>query len=422
MPTEAKKKDSFGNVITLGNEALVRLATSISPKRVLCIQGETAVGKSEITGQIARNLRSDFYKSPANCTAFCEAWNELTRGTSPIKSWTYEDGLPLVMRRLSQIQEGDLLGIPGDGFDGATRFKLTDWIAFVCRFPCVLFLDERNRGNDALKQATFEMQDSHAFHGMVFHPETRLMLAENVGDQYNVQSLDPAEMSRALMVNFKPTVKEWCAWARANGIDEAVVEYIELKEQFAYGQGTLEFPGQRDPGKKYPDRRNWTNLGREAASLDLFNHPEDVLLYHLAASMLGPEVATGFWEFCKTRERSVSAKEIVTDWGKAKRKSENSEGEIIQSRWLAMSSLLADYLRANVITTEQAKQIGLFVTDAPPEVKMVVWTTANGNHKNLHVLLPFIQDLMLKIATAQKVPTPTATPGTSTPTVSPRKR
>jgi hypothetical protein len=117
--------------IKVGMVDLKRLISSYGPEISICIRGRHAVGKSEGTYQSAQLLRDDFYKDPANQEKY---------------NWTYEQGLPVIERRLSQLTEGDLTGMP-DLSDGrkSTVFKPCDWLIDACDRPVVLFLDERNR-------------------------------------------------------------------------------------------------------------------------------------------------------------------------------------------------------------------------------------------------------------------------------------
>ena len=48
----------------------------------------------------------------------------------------------------------------------------------------------------------------------------------NEGEQYEVDELDPALASRFLSVNVVADVSEWVAWARDNGVDESIVEFV----------------------------------------------------------------------------------------------------------------------------------------------------------------------------------------------------
>ena len=385
----------------IGATSLIELGSKISPKRTLVIQGETGVGKSEIVGQIGKACRSDFYKSETNCQNMVSAWKEITRGTDDLGgSWNYEKGLPQVMRRLSEITEGDLLGIPSKGFKGSTVFTLTDWLMFATEFPCVLFLDERNRANDAVKQSIFEIQDSHSFHGVKLHPETRVIMAENVGEQYNVQGFDPAEISRALLVVFKPTVQEWVAWARNNAVHPAVIEFISLNETGAYGSGILEFPGVRAPGQKYPDRRSWTQLSDEMKLLKVEEDYTDILFRNLACGMLGFGTGNRFVEFCKTLKKDITGEDIVNNWKKVKKDFEtlSPEGK------LEIVDRVNKYLSATTIAkgSKQAKNIEEWLRALNPEMAMQVWSAIVTNTNNISSLGQMVGKYVAEISQAVK--------------------
>lgn len=387
--------------VKIGAASLIELGSRISPRRTLVIQGETGVGKSEIVGQIGKVCRSSFYKDEKNCERMISAWKEITRGTDDLGgSWNYERGLPQVMRRLSEITEGDLLGIPSKGFKGATVFTLTDWLMFATEFPCVLFLDERNRANDAVKQSIFEIQDSHSFHGVKLHPETRVIMAENVGDQYNVQGFDPAEISRALLVAFKPTVKEWLEWARNNKVHPAIIEFISLNETGAYGSGILEFPGVRAPGQKYPDRRSWTQLSEEMILMKCDEDYTDVLFRNLACGMLGFGTGNRFVEFCKTLKKDITGEDVVKNWKKVKKDFEllSPEGK------LEVTDRVNKYLGATTIVkgSKEAKNIDEWVHSLNPEMAMQVWAAIIGNANNISSLGQMIGKYVAEISQVVK--------------------
>ena len=136
--------------------------------------------------------------------------------------WTHDMGLPVIERRLSQMSEGDTIGLPK--MEGRfTSFKPCDWLICSCDFPVLLFLDERNRALEQVKQSVFQLADSKAFYGHRLHPETIIVIAENIGDAYTVNQSDPAEISRAATVHLDPTKEEFIDYI-SNKCDSALVE------------------------------------------------------------------------------------------------------------------------------------------------------------------------------------------------------
>ena len=394
MTATAQQTVQITHALTLDMETYINLAKQLSPEVSICVHGRAGIGKSEAVHQIAAELRSEFYKDPNNCK---ETVKSLFPET-PAREWTYDQGIPVIMRRLSQLTEGDMTGLPVMTGRGTT-FKPCDWFLDACKFPCILFLDERNRALEGVKQAVFEVQDSRGFYGHKLHPETRVYIAENVGDQYNVQQLDPAEVSRVALINLDPTVKNWLDWAgdpNQGDLHPAVVEYIQANES------SLEFTGNMEPGKKYPDRRAWAKLARELVKSGLMDKPENVVFYHMTGAMIGPESAAKFWAFCKDRDRQVSAEDIMKNWEKAKKKLGGTH--IPQEKFVELAFKLGEVLKKTEPSKTQMAQIAAFMTDTPPEVRMRVWTDAAGNMRNLFNLHPLVTDLVIRTATSPAVP------------------
>ncbi len=369
--------------IKVGMVDLKRLISSYGPEISICIRGRHAVGKSEGTYQSAQLLRDDFYKDPANQEKY---------------NWTYEQGLPVIERRLSQLTEGDLTGMP-DLSDGrkSTVFKPCDWLIDACDRPVVLFLDERNRALEGVKQAVFQLMDSKAFYGHKLHPGTRVIVAENVGELYNVQQCDPAEVSRAATVELAPPVEEWLDYAADNCHDLTVSFIRANKDCLEFNpDDTSKTKKVFEPNKKYPDRRSWFKLDQQLQKTNLIEKPQDPLFYIMSASMVGIESALRFTEFAKTFDTQVSVDDILANWKAAKKKM-GSFGRS-SSKYTELSKKLEHWLKSNILTTEQAEQVGLFMHDCPVELRMLVWGGMTNNRKNLFKVHPFVDELMVKTA------------------------
>lgn len=352
----------MANQLTVSMTSLKTLLTSVSSDVVICIRGRHAVGKSESVAQAAKDL-----------------------------------GLPLVMRRLSQMTEGDLLGLPEmvqtKNGQNATSFRPCEWLLRAVEEPCVLFLDERNRALDAVKQAVFELCDSRGFYGYELHPDSRIVIAENVGDNYQVQACDPAEVSRCVTVELDPSPKEWIDYATSKGINPLVVDFIRSNEK------ALEFNAKNfEPNKKYPDRRSWYKFAVEAEKLGLFDRVSDPMLYVLAGGFLGPETAQPFVDFCKTYNKQVSVHDILDNWDAAKRKLIGkkvlTKSDIVSNeKYAELGNKVSDHVKldsaADAIMKSQAQVDNLvkFLTDAPAEITMNILSQLASKPKLTAVLL-----------------------------------
>jgi len=353
--------------IQVSMKNLKSLLEGLSPEVVVSIRGRHAIGKSEAVAQFAQSI-----------------------------------GLPLQMRRLSQMTEGDLLGMPSMSAKGTT-FLPCEWFLEACERPMVLFLDERNRALDTVKQSIFEICDSRQFYGHKLHPQTRVVIAENVGDAYQVQACDPAEVSRTVTVELCPSLEEWIEYAKGK-CHEATVEFVRTE-----GEKVLEFCGANgvsEPNKKYPDRRSWMKLDSELQRNDYFERPEEIGFSIMAAGFLGPEVGMKFTNFCKNRDKQVSVKDILTSWTKAKnRLSNNGKREIPNEKYVELVHKFGDWFNKqdNVISAVQCEHFKMFMEDCPPEPRMTCFAALGNNMKSMIATHGKISSLMVHTTNGQSI-------------------
>jgi len=353
--------------IQVSMKNLKALLEGLSPDVVVSIRGRHAIGKSEAVAQFAKSI-----------------------------------GLPLQMRRLSQMTEGDLLGMPSMSSKGTT-FLPCEWFLEACEKPMVLFLDERNRALDTVKQSIFEICDSRQFYGHKLHSQTRVVIAENVGDAYQVQACDPAEVSRTVTVELCPSIEEWLEYAKGK-CHEATTEFVRTE-----GEKVLEFCGANgvsEPNKKYPDRRSWMKLDAELQRNDYFDRPEEIGFSIMSAGFLGPEVGMKFTNFCKNRDKQVSVKDILSGWSKAKnRLSNNGKKEIPNEKYVELVHKFGDWFnkQENVLSVVQVEQFKLFMEDCPPEPRMTCFASLGNNMKSMILAHGKISSLMVHTTNGQSI-------------------
>jgi len=380
--------------LPVGIKSMQNLISSISPDITVCVRGGHAKGKSEGIHQSAALCRDDFYLDSANCARMVEALKEEPLVAKRLKEsggvWDYEMGLPIVERRLSQMSEGDVVGMPNLE-SRFTTFKPCDWLIHSCDFPVLLFLDERNRALEQVKQSVFQLADSKAFYGNLLHSGTRIVIAENIGDAYMVNQSDPAEVSRAATVLLETTVEEWIDYAQKT-CHPATVEFVRQNHR------SLEHNGPFEPNKKYPDRRSWWKLDKELDRLGLFDTPEDHMFYVISGAFLGAETASAFNKFCKERERHVSAKDVLTDWKKAKAR---LGVEVSNEQYIELASKVNDHMEKHVLSDEQADNVALFMKDCPPEVRLVVWTGVQKINDTMMKVHARVWELIVATATGK---------------------
>ena len=155
--------------------------------------------------------------------------------------------------RLSQCEVGDIKGMPDkDVKQQVIRFLKQEWWPRDQNSKGILFFDELNRASKDVLQAVFEICLDRRLDGEKLPDGWRVVSAVNSDDDYDVVDLDPALNDRWFHIDFDPSVEEWLAWARTNGVHKAVVEFINRN------QNLLDPPvGNLEAGRVYPSRRSW---------------------------------------------------------------------------------------------------------------------------------------------------------------------
>ncbi len=207
-------------------------------------------------------------------------------------------GKKVIEVRLSQIGEGEIIGLPVPGNDNdAVHYRPMHWMLEASKEPCVLFFDEIDRASKSIRQATFQITDSRKVHNISLHPKTDIIVAGNAGDDsslYAVEPMDPAELSRYFVFEFGPTVPEWIHWARENNLNQMVIDYIKSDNS------ALDWI-RVDENVPHPTRRGWARLARvltasgytDAAEI-ASNKNKRSLIRTLASSVVGTQSAAAF--------------------------------------------------------------------------------------------------------------------------------
>jgi len=229
-------------------------------------------------------------------------------------------GMKVVERRISQMMEGDLMGLPST--DGeSTSWNHPDWYKECVEEPRILFFDESDRGDPQVRQGIMQIADSHTFNGLALHPSTIVMSAVNggkYGSEYQVGEMDPAELDRWTIFDVEPTVDDWLDWAKdkVHPIMWAFInqnhDHLEHKESF-------------QPDEIYPSRRSVVRLDQVLTRSGMYTNIKqklDVVL-NMAMGFVGLGTAAAFQEFVVNYEEQLTVEDIIDhgrweetkDWG-----------------------------------------------------------------------------------------------------------
>ncbi|NBU16917.1 MAG: AAA family ATPase [Actinobacteria bacterium] len=275
-------------------------------------------------------------------------------------------GLPVTDRRLSQMSEGDMIGLPST--DGeTTRFNPPDWFKAACAKPICLFLDELNRATPEVMQAAFQVVLDRELNGWKLHPQTRVFAAVNASAAYTVNEMDPALLDRFWTIDLTPTVEDWVSWARSEGkVHDYVVDFIAGNEKW------LDTPKDAEPGKVSPSRRSWERLSNALVGAGIADNPQDALFYPMCLGYVGPEATIAYHSFAKTIENQVTGEEVLRDYPKVKKK----VAKLGQEKQNVLIEKVADYVTKGLKTLDetQGKNLAAFMKDLPGELRVSAWS------------------------------------------------
>ena len=349
-------------------KTFVNVASRLPASQAVLVRGPHGIGKSQLISQISSDVK-------------------LEDGTQ---------GLPLIDRRLAQMTEGDIIGLP-ELVDGVTRFCPVDWLLRACREPVVLFLDEINRATIEVQQCAFQLVLDRELNGHKLHPETRIYCAINASPEYQVNEMDPALLDRFWTVDLEPTCEDWISWASANGVDEVMVDYIR------HYPAHLRHTGKIEPGKIYPTPRSYEKLHRALEATGWL--PADVAgnsppegFYALCTGFLGVESSIAFRDFVKNYESQVSAEDVLDNWKTSKPK----VAKMSNDKHNAIIEKLVDHCRNNEWSVSQAKNACQFVEGLSGEMLVSFFNSVldTNNVPNIRQVHKFIGKLVVNKVTA----------------------
>ena len=341
-------------------KTFVNVVSHLPAGQAVLVRGPHGIGKSAIFRQIAQE----------------------------IKPSSGSKGIPLIDRRLAQMTEGDIIGLP-ELVDGVTRFCPVDWLLRACREPVVLFLDEVNRATPEVMQCAFQLVLDRELNGNKLHPETRIYCAVNASADYQVNEMDPALLDRFWTIDLEPTVEDWLEWAKGPGnIDDVLIDFI------ANHKAHLRHTGQIEPGKVYPTPRSYEKLDKalkhaQWAPVNMAgNQSQPDGFYGLMTGFLGAETAISLNDFIKNYDSNISAEDVLDGWKSVK----SRVTKLSDDRKNALIEKLVDHCSGNEWFVTQARNACSFVEDLSGEMLVSFFNAvmATNNVPNIRTVHGFI--------------------------------
>ena len=331
------------NATSMSIKTFLSVAEVLPVDTSVLLRGPHGIGKSQVVRQVAKSFK-----------------------------------LPVIDRRLSQMTEGDMVGLPST--DGeVTRFNPPDWYKRACTTPVCLFLDELNRATPEVMQAAFQVVLDRELNGWTLHSETRVFAAVNNSAAYTVNEMDPALLDRFWTIDLEPTVEDWVTWARDGHIADIVTDFIAANEKW------LDCPKDSEPGKVTPSRRSWERLSNALTLADIVDKPDNQLFYPLCRGYIGNEATIAFHSFAKTIDYQVSGADVINGYSKVKKK----VNKLGTEKHNILIEKVTDYVTKNLKTLDdkQGKNLQDFMRDLPGELRVACWSklTQGSGTENLEL-------------------------------------
>ena len=322
---------------TMSVRTFLKVASKLPIETSVLLRGNHGIGKSQVVRQVAKGFNLD-----------------------------------VIDRRLSQMSEGDMIGLPST--DGeVTRFNPPEWYKRACSKPVALFLDELNRATPEVMQAAFQVVLDRELNGWKLHPQTRVYAAINASAAYSVNEMDPALLDRFWAIDLTPDTQDWLAWAKESGaIHENIITFIAGNEKW------LDPPKGGEASAVSPSRRSWERLSHALVSNGVADLPDDSLFYPLCLGYVGTEATIAFHGYVKTIDAQVTGEEIIEGYAKVKSKI----AKLGQEKLNVSIEKVADYVTKNlkVLDDNQGANLRDFMGDLPAELRVAAWSklTAGG--------------------------------------------
>ena len=220
------------------------------------------------------------------------------------------------------------------------------------------------------------------------HPETRIFAAINAGNEYDVNDMDPALLRRFWTVDLEPTVEDWMEWAKEEGIDPVLIDFIRQNPAHLRVD-----PSQVEQGTVCPNPASWHRVNQSLCHMgmapkDVAGKPRPAGLYAVCLGMVGVEASISFCDFVENYESVISAEDILDRWEDIEDKCQDLNAEAQG----ALIDKLADHFAENEWKKSQAENAGAFGNTLNDELLVHFWNSCTKtsnvpNIQKLHKLL-----------------------------------
>lgn len=238
--------------------------------------------------------------------------------------------------------------LPDDRLHLVTR---TSTVACARSRKSVLFLDELNRSNLDVRQASLQLVLNKEIHchklPYVNGEPTFIVAAINPSDLYQVDELDAALLNRFCKVELQPDLKSFLTWGRETKLNQMVLDYL--------AENPTKLHWQPSDGNIGATPRSWAKL---AAYMDRIDTIPSEIRFTIFKGKLGAEIGGQFLQFFNNYSKVIKVEDIEALVAKQLKKSQNPEviakaiEKLISKQEAIQQTQLAELLYAKYITKD----------------------------------------------------------------------
>ncbi len=213
-------------------------------------------------------------------------------------------GKELIILVISQMEPGDLIGLPSRDVDRTTFLK-PDW--WPEHDEVIIMIDEINRAHKSIRNAIMQLLIDKRIHNHILPENVWIMAAANPPDEeYDQVDLitDPAFMSRFFHIDLSTDLEDWKNWAFENEVSNQVINFIDKYPEFLSYDNSISLRLDLRPSP-----RSWFKLSNVMKNLT--EEEIEKYNYFLSSSILGSEGARALNNYFKNKTNIPTAEEIL---------------------------------------------------------------------------------------------------------------
>lgn len=237
--------------------------------------------------------------------------------SASVKQYTKDKEIGFVDLRLSNMDIGDLIGLPYSEKCPATgetimKFARPDW--FPIEGEGVLFLDELNLAPKHILNACFQLILDREIVGRKLPKGWNIVVAGNppTGDYSVTDIVSKALMDRFCLMAAETSPAEFINYAKGKGLNKSVIQFIAQQPDLLTGK----LEDFSVDSMVAPSSRTWEFAAKLEDIEDLDEQTKRLIL----RGMLGFTATTAYMDFLEKNQLDIKPEDVLKDFGKVKSK------------------------------------------------------------------------------------------------------